>query len=244
MHYKAGGQPPIAGEGGYRMSGEPETRICIRKVETLADSWYVLRKYTFDYRRRDGTWQCLCREACHRGDSAVILLYCRSRGTVVLTRQFRLPVFVSGCADGMSIEAPAGLLDGDSPGDAIRREAEEETGIRIEKAEEVLTAFMSPALITERVHFYVAGFTPGDWKSPGGGCPAESEDIEVFEVGLDEALAMVESGRIADGKTVLLLLYAKANGLFEDGFRAGSARHQDSTVLKEYGSHGHFTDAR
>src|SRR5213592_5011054 len=119
-------------------------RVHIRDVEVLADDRYILRKYTFDYRRRDGIWQLLSREVYYRGDSAVVLPYCRQRGTVILTQQFRLPVFVTEHPDGMLIEAPAGLLDAQSAADAIRREAEEEAGFRITRIEDVFEAYMSP----------------------------------------------------------------------------------------------------
>ncbi|KMN84045.1 GDP-mannose pyrophosphatase, partial [Chromobacterium violaceum] len=64
-------------------------RVRIQKVEVLSDDWYVLRKTTFDYRRRDGSWQTLSRETYDRGNGAVILLYNRARRSVILTRQFR-----------------------------------------------------------------------------------------------------------------------------------------------------------
>ena len=88
----------------------------IHGCQILADDWYVLRKYRFDYRRADGTWQELSREAYDRGNGAAVLLYSRARGSVFLTRQFRLPAFVNGHADGMLLEAPAGLLDAEAPG--------------------------------------------------------------------------------------------------------------------------------
>lgn len=64
---------------------------------------------------------------------------------------------------------------------------------------------MSPGSVTERVHFYVGAYTPADRVEAGGGVEDEGEDIEVLELPLDEALAMVEDGRIADGKTIMLL---------------------------------------
>eukprot|EP01034_Spumella_vulgaris_P026817 gene26817-33458_t len=100
-------------------------------VQLLSNDWYVLRKVTFELQRRDGQWQRLSREAYDRGNGATLLLFNPRRGTVVLTRQFRLPAFLNGCADGHLLEACAGLLDGDDPETCIRREAEEETGYRI-----------------------------------------------------------------------------------------------------------------
>ena len=77
-------------------------RVRIRAVKTLSDDWYVLKKTTFDFLRRDGTWQTQNRETYDRGNGAAILLYNRERGTVVLTRQFRFPAYVNGLADGMT----------------------------------------------------------------------------------------------------------------------------------------------
>ena len=84
-------------------------------MQTLSDDWYVLKKTTFDYLRRDGTWQTQSRETYHRGNGAAILLFNRAHRTVVLTRQFRFPAYVNGLADGMLVEACAGLLDKEGP---------------------------------------------------------------------------------------------------------------------------------
>ena len=78
--------------------------------ETLSDNWYILKKYTFDLQRRDGEWQRQQREVYDRGNGATILLYNREKKTVILTRQFRFPVFINGHEDDL-IEAAAGLLD-------------------------------------------------------------------------------------------------------------------------------------
>ena len=104
------------------------TKDRVRIIDTtiLSNDWYVLKKTTFDFQRRDGTWQRQSRETYDRGNGATILLFNRDRRTVVLTRQFRLPAFVNG-HDGMMIEAAAGLLDNATPEERIRAEAEEET---------------------------------------------------------------------------------------------------------------------
>lgn len=182
-------------------------RIRIRESRILADDWGMLRKTVLDYRRRDGTWQTLSRETYDRGNGAAILLYDRGRRTVVLTRQFRFPAFVGGC-DELLIEAPAGLLDGAAPEDRIRAEAEEETGFRVQTPRKILELFMSPGSVTETIHFFTAPYAALDRASAGGGNATEGEDIEVLELGIDEALAMVGDGRIRDAKTVILLQHA------------------------------------
>ena len=180
-------------------------RLRLSAVDLLSNSWYVLRKISFELRRRDGRWQTLVREAYDRGDGAVLLLFNRSRQTVVLTRQFRLPAFFNGGGVGLLIEACAGLVDGDDPETCIRREAEEETGYRVRAPQKVFEAFMSPGSVTERLHFYVAEYDADDRQGAGGGLQDEGEDIEVLEMPLQDALDAVELGRICDGKTIMLL---------------------------------------
>lgn len=188
-------------------------RVTIERAEVLSDNWYTLRKFTFTYRRGDGTAQRQEREAYDRGNGACILLYSQERGTIVLTRQFRLPAFVNGHSDGMLLELPAGLLDHDDPATAIRREVEEETGYRVRDVKEVLQAYMSPGSVTERLHFFIGAYGAADRVSAGGGHEGEGEDIDVVEVTLNDALAMIERGEIADAKTIMLVYYAKLKAL-------------------------------
>jgi nudix-type nucleoside diphosphatase (YffH/AdpP family) len=192
----------------------PKTdRVRIEGVETLSANWGTLKKYSIAYRRADGVEQKQSREVYDRGNGAAILLYDKGRGTVVLTRQFRLPVLLAGHPDGMLLEAPAGLLDADDPVTAIRREAEEETGYRVRQVEEALAAYMSPGSVTEQLHLFTAEFTSADRVGAGGGHEGEGEDIEVVELPMDQALAMVDRGEIADAKTILLLYHARLKRL-------------------------------
>lgn len=187
-------------------------RVRIVNTQTLSDDWYLLKKYTFDFQRRDGSWQRLNREAYDHGDGAALLLYNRERQSVVLTRQFRLPAFVNG-SDGMLIEVAAGLLEGEQPEERIRKEAEEETGYRIDKVEKVFEAWMSPGSVTEKLHLFVAEYQPADQVSPGGGLQEEGEDLEVLEMSFSEALQAMKAGTINDAKTIMLLQYAALNQL-------------------------------
>jgi nudix-type nucleoside diphosphatase (YffH/AdpP family) len=191
-------------------TGNPRVRPV--GVEVLADDWYVLRKATFDFRGRDGHWTRQSREAYDRGNGAVILLGDRAAQTVLLIRQFRWPAYANGHPDGMLLEAPAGLLDGDDPASAIRREAEEETGVRVGAVQPLFEVYMSPGSVTERLHFFAAPYTSGA-QSAGAGVAEEGEDIEVVELGLADALAHVAAGEIVDAKTIMLLQWAERHGL-------------------------------
>ncbi|HEV2443576.1 MAG TPA: NUDIX domain-containing protein [Steroidobacteraceae bacterium] len=193
---------PVSGEH-IRFVGE----------QVLSDDWYLLRKITFDYRRQDGSWQRQAREVYDRGNGAAILLYNVARLTVLLTRQFRMPAYVNGCPDGLLIEACAGLLDGEEPAACIKREAEEETGFEVRAPRQVFAAYMSPGSVTERLHFFVAEYQDRDRVSRGGGEVNEGEEIETLEMDLDEAMRMIDSGAIQDGKTIMLLQYAHRIGL-------------------------------
>ncbi|MGN6425835.1 MAG: NUDIX domain-containing protein [Leifsonia sp.] len=190
---------------GRELSGNPGVRVT--DVEVVSDGWHVLRRTTFDYRARDGSWTTQARETYDRGNGATVLLYDPEARTLLLTRQFRFPVYVNGHPDGMLVETAAGLLDGDAPEEAIRREAAEELGVRIGELEHLFDLYMSPGSVTERVHFYAAPYRPADIAG-GGGVADEGEEIEAVTIGYDDALAMIADGRIADGKTVILLQWA------------------------------------
>ncbi|MFE6412499.1 NUDIX domain-containing protein [Streptomyces sp. NPDC057837] len=202
---------------GRDLTGNPRVRIL--DVQVLSCDWSVLRKTTFEYRHGDGHWSREQRETYDRGDGATLLLHNAARGTVLLTRQFRLPAYVNGHPDGMLIEAAAGLLDGDTAEEAIRREAAEETGRTVGEVEHVFDAYMSPGSVTERLHFFAAPYEsttpqPGETR----GLADEGEDIEVLELPFPTALAMIRGGEIADAKTIMLLQWAALDGPFK---RAG-----------------------
>jgi len=181
--------------------------------KVLSDNWYILNKYTYDYHREDGTWETHEREAYDRGNGATILLFNKAKGTVVLTRQFRMTTYINGNKDGMMIEACAGLLDGDNPEDCIRKEVEEETGYKVSDVRKIFECYMSPGSVTEILYFFVGAYEDYMKIGAGGGADDETENIEVLEYTLDTALTMIKSGEIKDSKTIMLLQYAEINGL-------------------------------
>jgi len=182
-------------------------RIRIQNVRLLSNEHYKLSSVTLDWRRANGEWQTQRREIFDRGDAAALLPYNPARRTVMLVRQMRYPAYVNGY-DELMIEAPAGLLDGEAPEVRIRAEAEEEIGYRLGEVRKIFEAFMSPGAVTEIIHFFVAEYRPEMKISSGGGVASEGEDIEVVELDIDEALAMVDDRRIVDAKTIMLLQYA------------------------------------
>lgn len=190
-----------------------DPKITIEKTELLSDNWYLLNKVTYNYQEENKSVETHIREVYDRGNGAAILLYNSSQKTVILTRQFRLPSYLNGNKTGMMIEVCAGLLDQDHPEQCIIRETEEETGYRIAKVQKVFETYMSPGAVTEILYLFVGEYDETMKVHEGGGLDAEQEHIEVMELPFDQVYAMIATGEIKDAKTVMLLQYAKINGL-------------------------------
>lgn len=188
-------------------------RVRMISSELLSNNWGEVKKHTFELERRDGTWQRQVRETYDRGHGAGVLLYNRQKRTVILTRQFRFPVWYMGDQAAWLVEVPAGKLDGDDPLTCARKEAEEETGYGVRDLTLVATPYMSPGSITERLWLYVGEYDASSRISAGGGLEHEGEDIETLEIPFAEAMAMLERGEIADGKTIILLQHIALKGL-------------------------------
>ena len=182
-------------------------RVRVKNVSVLSHRHYRLDEVEFEYRRANGEWQKQKREVFERGHAATLLPYNIATRTVVLTRQFRLPPYLAGY-DDLMIEAAAGMLDDETPEKRIRSEAEEEIGYRLHDVRKVFEAFMSPGAVTENLHFFVAEYDAAMRIGNGGGIAEEGEDIEVLELPIDQALAMIVDGGIVDAKTIMLLQHA------------------------------------
>lgn len=183
------------------------------KKELLSNNWYTLNKVTFEYQREDGSWETQIREAYDRGNGAAILLYNAQKGTVVLTRQFRMPTYLNGNSDGMMVEACAGLLEKGNAEQTIKMEVEEETGYKIDHVKKVFEAYMSPGSVTEILYFFIGQYTDAMKVGEGGGAEDETENIEVLELPFEKALQMMDNGQIRDAKTIMLLQYAQLHNL-------------------------------
>ena len=189
-----------------------ESRIKIIAREIVSQGFGRLERIKFRLRRFDATEQDLQREIYDVGNAAAIFLYDPQRGCIMLIRQFRLPIFLGGDGE-LAVEVCAGKLQGMDAAERIVEEVAEETGLRIKEPRFLFDAYMSPGVFTERMSFFAAPYAAPDRVSSGGGLAHEGEDIEVFETSLDEALAMVDRGKIIDAKTILLLNYAKRTDL-------------------------------
>ena len=118
---------------------------------------------------------------------------------VVLIRQFR------HAADGYIWEVPAGRLDGgEAPESCAGRELEEETGMRARRLERLTTIYTTPGFTDERIHLFLA-----DGLEPGAEHREADEFMELHTLRWSEVLAMIGRGEIADGKTLVSLLFVQ-----------------------------------
>jgi GDP-mannose pyrophosphatase NudK len=179
---------------------------------TLADFFGLLQKHEFELRRRDGQWQRQTRETYDRGDGAAVLVCDLAARQVILIKQFRYPAFYRGEPPYL-IEVCAGKLEHDDPETCARKEASEETGYAVGRLVKAYDSVMSPGSVTERLTLFL-GFVEGDAAGTGGGLEDEGEDIEVLRLPFETALGMIETGEIADAKTIMLLQYAQLKGVF------------------------------
>lgn len=172
----------------------------IVNVETAYQGWG--RYLIATIRLPDG--RTMRREIEDHGAAVAVLPYDPERRTAMLVRQLRVPALYAAKLEDM-LEAVAGLLESPDPAADARREAMEETGLRLGALEEVVTAWAMPGISTERMTLYLAAYRETDRVGQGGGLAAEHESITVVEMPLAELAAMVDSGRLVDMKTLILV---------------------------------------
>jgi nudix-type nucleoside diphosphatase (YffH/AdpP family) len=195
---------------------QKDNRVSNIENISLSNEWAKLDRVEYDFEFKTGEKKRILRECYNRGNGAAILLYNRNNKTVILTRQFRMPIYVNNTKEAMSIEVCAGAIDkNDTPMETIIRETEEEVGYKIANVEQVLKAYTSPGALTEKMYLFIAEYTDAMKVNNGGGLDTENEEIEVLELPFSKAIKMIETEEIIDAKTILLLQYAQINKLLD-----------------------------
>ncbi|SMQ86133.1 nudix-type nucleoside diphosphatase, YffH/AdpP family [Devosia lucknowensis] len=179
-------------------------RVTVVSTRLLSENWGRLTDSTIDYTRRDGTVQRFNREVYDHGNAAAVLLHDPVRDTVLLVRQFRYPALLNGDEPDL-LEACAGLLDGEAPAVAAAREALEETGHAPRDIRFVCDMYASPGSVTEKVSLYIGTYDATTLRHAGGGLEAEGEEIELVELPLADALSLLGTPAMTDGKTIIML---------------------------------------
>ena len=150
------------------------------------------------------------RTVIKRPDAVAILLINKTSEKLILIKQFRAPVFAKEGGQGYVWEIPAGVMETDEdPQETIIRETLEETGYRLANPELLLTFYPTVGILDERIYLYYGIVTNNDKIEKGGGLDTEKEFIDIFELPFAEALSMLDTGEIVDGKTIIGLFYLK-----------------------------------
>ena len=180
----------------------------------LSQFWGKLERVDFDYKFKKGGWKRLSHEAYGKNDGVAILLYNSQTKNVILCKQFRIPVYMAGVFNGYSIEVCGGALDkGETPENCVKREVQEELGYKVSNIKTIGAVFLSPGIVKERVHLFIAEYTELDKiKNRGGGLEAENEEIEVLEIPFNNAMDMIVDDKIIDARTIMLLQHVKLIG--------------------------------
>ena len=184
-------------------------RVEIQRRERLLDDFFKVDEVVLRHELTNGEMsQPLRRLNFERGDGVAALLYKRQAASIVLVRQFRYPTLEAG--PGWIVELVAGMLDAaEAPEDAMRREILEETGYVVEELAFVSMFYLSPGGSSERIHLYCAEVDDAARRAAGGGREDEGEDIEVVEWPLEQAWQALESGELADAKTIIALMWLR-----------------------------------
>lgn len=132
-----------------------------------------------------------------RHPGAVTIVPMVDAGHVCLIRNYRIAV------EQTLIELPAGTLEPNEPPEhTAARELIEETGYRAQRLEKLHAFYLSPGVMDERMHLYLAeGLeSVGTAREPG-------EQIENLIVPWSDAINMIFRGEIQDAKSIVGLLY-------------------------------------
>jgi GDP-mannose pyrophosphatase NudK len=182
--------------------------------KVISNIWATLEHVSFDFTFNNGKTARLTHEVYGKGDGIAVLLYNLETKKVVLSKQFRMPMYVAGVKNGFSIEVCGGAIDEDeSPETSAIREIKEEVGYVIYKVQKVQTVFLSPGLMREQVHLYIAKYKEEDKIYNGGGLANENEEIMVLETSFENALKMIANQEIVDARTIMLLYHLKVHTL-------------------------------
>src|SRR6476659_3887385 len=154
--------------------------VTIKSKETLSNWKHELKKIKFERTKKDGNIQSQEREVYDHGNAVAAMLYNKQKGTVLLTRQFRLPAWLNE-GDGMLLEACAGHVEkGEEPEETMKREIREEMGYEVNSLRKIFEVYSSPGSLKELLILFIGEYSKDQKVEEGGGLKEEGEDIEVI----------------------------------------------------------------
>ncbi|ABM01250.1 ADP-ribose diphosphatase [Shewanella amazonensis] len=178
---------------------------------TLYQGFFKMVRYQFRHRLFAGGWsEVVSREVFERGHAVVVLPYDPVTDQVVLIEQVRFPALETSEFPWL-LELVAGMMeDGESAEDVARRELMEEAGLTASRMLPIGSYLSSPGGCSERFYCFLAEVDASQAEGLHG-LAHEHEDIRVHVMSREAAYAMVESGEIDNGSTVLGLQWLELN---------------------------------
>ena len=188
-----------------------ESRVEVFEQTVCYQGFFRLERYRLRHRLFSGAWSCaMVREVFERGHAAAVLPYDPVRDQVVLVEQFRIGALRAPEGPWL-LEIVAGIIDpGETPEEVVRREAVEESGCVLQDVVPICEYHVSPGGTTERIALFCGKV---DALHIGGihGLAEEEEDIRVLVVPTDEAIALLQTGKILSAAPIIALQWLLLN---------------------------------
>ncbi len=187
-------------------------RVVLLKQEVIFKKFFFsIKEAELQHERYDGTMSpTLTRISFERRNAVAAVLHNPVDDTIILTEQFRYPTVAA--IGGWIRELPAGVMEeGEEPAITMERELIEETGYEAEALHHISTFFVSPGGSSERIFLYYARLKTTGERGKGGGLAHEGEDIKTEIHKVDDALKLLQEGKIMDAKTLIGLQWLQAN---------------------------------
>ncbi|MFP7572089.1 NUDIX domain-containing protein [Marivita sp. S2033] len=174
--------------------------------------FFELAEFRLDHRRFDGTRSpVVTREAFLAFDAALVLPYDPKLDQVLLIEQLRFGPLWRSDPRPWVFEPIAGLVDaGERPADTARREAIEESGLKLGDLEPMVQVYASPGYSTEYFHCFLGVTDLSNFTASENGLASEHEDIRSHILPFDTAMGFVDTGEINAGPLVMMLLWLSA----------------------------------
>ncbi|WP_099610570.1 ADP-ribose diphosphatase [Vibrio fujianensis] len=184
--------------------------IDIVSKQTLFQGFFRMVKYRFRHRLFQGGWSELIeREMFERGHAAALLPYDPLRDEVVIIEQIRVGALED--AQPWQLEIVAGIIEsGELPADVVRREAQEEAGLKVDRLEKITAYYPSSGGCSEKLDVYV-GEVDSTQASGVHGLAEEGEDINLHVMKRSDAYQLVKEGRIENGASIIALQWLELN---------------------------------
>jgi ADP-ribose pyrophosphatase len=189
-------------------------KVEIKQIQRVYEGYFKIDKVILRHEKFNGAMsEEIERHIFQRGHAVGVLLYNSKKDTVLLIKQFRCAAYLTS-STGWLIEIVAGLLDkGKDPLATAQDEILEEAGYRVHDLKPIGKYYPTPGSSSETIQLYLGYLDAAEKINTGGGLASEHEDIQLMELPFKQALQMIETGEICDGKTIIALqrLYIQKN---------------------------------